>query len=171
VVHLHTGVVHKLRGNPAAALSSFSKALVLDPSYAPAYAQAGSALTRLGRNDEAIEHIRYAISLSPNDRGLALWARFAGQAELERGQDAAAIAWFKQSIALGTRQPWSHASLASAYALTGDMHGAAKQIAEVRKFAPWAIGWMKEVVARRSTGRSGPSRLWDGLKKALAEPL
>ena len=168
LVHYNTGLLHKLRGKADAALSHFTKSLELYPSHAPSHAQIGSTLIRLDRPGEALDHIRYAIRLSPKDPGLPVWTRFAGQAELERGHDEAALEWFRQSVVLGPTQPWTHAALASVRALNGDMGAAIAHVADIRKFAPWAVDQMKEDIARRSAKPSRPSRFWDGLQKALA---
>ena len=48
------------------ALTSYEKAIILDPSYTPAYNGKGNALLNLNRNVEALAAYKKAISLDPN---------------------------------------------------------------------------------------------------------
>jgi tetratricopeptide (TPR) repeat protein len=166
--HYLLGMLQRLRGENEAALVAFARALDLNPSLAPVYAQAGQTLTKLGRPDEALEHIRYAIRLSPNDPLLGVWLNYGGIAEVSRGNDQAALDWLNRALAMSQRSPSLHIALAAAYALTGDMEAAGRHVRELRKLAP---SHDAESLYRwfGGTGR-GPIdriRFWKGVRIAL----
>jgi TolB-like protein/DNA-binding SARP family transcriptional activator len=133
------GILQKTRGQPEAALRSFTIALELSPSNAPASAQVGSVLAMLGRANEAMEYIHRAIRLSPNDPALGRWDMFGGQIEIELGHDEPAIEWLLRAVALNPRNARAHALLGAAYALNGNIADATSQVAEVKKLVPWAV--------------------------------
>jgi TolB-like protein/DNA-binding SARP family transcriptional activator/Tfp pilus assembly protein PilF len=164
----YRGLLHKLRGEPQDALAQFTKVLEMNPSFAPAYANVGHVMSRAGRPDEALEHVRYAIRLSPKDPNLGNWSLYAGQIELERGRDAAALEWIKRAAALHPRSPFNHATLAAALALTGDAPGAARHAATVAELAPWlTLDIMVERLTSTSEPAAAPHRLIEGLRKAF----
>lgn len=171
MAHYFQGVLHKTRGEPEAALKAFARTLEINPSFALAHAQVGHVLSRTGRLPEALEHIRYAIRLSPRDPNLGLWSLFGGQIELERGNDAAALDWLRRAAALNPQSPFTHATLAAALALQGDRPGAAQHAAKARALAPWITRHkLEERLVGLSTRDGAPRRLMEGLKKAFDSP-
>jgi predicted Zn-dependent protease len=93
----------------------------------------------------------------------------AGEIELERGNDAAALDWFKRSLTLAPISPFSHAAMGATLALGGDMAEAAKQVEEVRRLAPWLT--IDRMIARLvATSQPGhqPVRSINGLRRAFA---
>jgi TolB-like protein/cytochrome c-type biogenesis protein CcmH/NrfG len=171
MAHYFQGVAHKSRARPREALASFARTVELNPSFALAHAQIGHVLSRTGRLPEALEHIRYAIRLSPRDPNLALWSLFGGQIEVERGNDAAALDWLRRAHALDPRNPFIPASLAAALAMTGDKAGAAEYAAKTRALAPWlTLDKMVDRLVGLSTEEGKPRRLLEGLKKAFESP-
>jgi DNA-binding SARP family transcriptional activator/TolB-like protein/Flp pilus assembly protein TadD len=130
------GLVQRTRGQLDEALRSFARATKLSPSFAVAYAQAGYVEGLTGRADEGLAHIRYAIRLNPQDPTVGLSYMFAGQIELERGHFGAAIDWLSRAVELVPHNARANASLAAACALAGDMTGAARWVAEVKKLVP-----------------------------------
>jgi DNA-binding SARP family transcriptional activator/TolB-like protein/Tfp pilus assembly protein PilF len=170
LAYFYLGMLEKNRGRPHAALAAFTKVLELNPSYAPAYAQVGHVLSRIGKLNEAIEQVRYAIRLSPKDHALGIWALFGGQIELERGHDDLAIEWLSRAAELTPRSPFAHASLAALYALRSDHASMTKHVDEARKLAPWlTLEKMKERVIGLSDQGGEPRRLLEGLRLAFAE--
>ena len=165
----YQGVLHKVRGDPHAALAFFTKCLEINPSFALAYANAGHTMSRIGRLQDGIEHVRYAIRLSPKDPNLGSWSLYAGEIELELGHDDAALEWLKRAVALNPRQPFNQAALAAIFALRGDKPNAAKHAAEVKAIAPWlTLDRMLERVIGLSEAGHRPGRLVEGLKLAFA---
>jgi len=133
------GILQKTRSQAEAALRSFSTALELSPSNAPASAQVGSVLASLGRANEAMEYIHRAIRLSAQDPALGRWDMFGGQIELELGHDEAAIEWLLRAVTLNPRNVRAHAFLAAAYELAGKRTSAVDHALQVRRLAPWVI--------------------------------
>ena len=168
VPHYTLGVLRRIHGKFEPALASLARALELNPSYAPAYAQVGSVLTRLGRPEEALEHIRYAIRLSPNDPHLPSWLTFGGIAELNRGNDQVALDWLNRAATLNPRLPFTHAALAATHALKGDTASASRHVTDLRKLAPTHT---TDQLYRWFTGPGGKEthgqRYLQGLRMAL----
>jgi tetratricopeptide (TPR) repeat protein len=158
--HYFLGLARKARGDPEAALESFAKAIEINPSHATAYANAGHMLVRMGRLDEGLDHIRYAVRLSPKDPALASWQVFGGEAEIARGNDNAAIEWLTRAVTLSPRRLFARALLGAAYALKGDAEAAAQQVAEWKKLVPGVasesllgtLGGVKRLSPRATNG-------------------
>lgn len=168
LANYYCGILHKVRGEPNEALAAFAIVLGLNPSFAPAYANAGHVMSRTGRLTEAMEHVRYAIRLSPKDPTLGNWSLYAGEIELERGNDDAALEWFKRSVEINPRSPFNHAALAAAHALRGDKVAAERHAMLLKDIAPWLTrDRMVERVVGMSTKGAEPHRLLEGLRKAF----
>jgi DNA-binding winged helix-turn-helix (wHTH) protein/TolB-like protein len=118
--YYYRGLLQKLRSELEPALTSFERSVALNPSFTPAYGQIGQVLVSLGRLDEGLEQIRYAMRLSPQDPTMPSWDIFAAQAELERGHDAEAREWLLRAIALSPNSRMANGLLAATYALAGD---------------------------------------------------
>lgn len=69
------------------------KALVIAPNLASAHTNIGLALTQLGENDEAIDHLKHAIAIDPQ-RGAA-WINLASSFQLS-GQLKAALVTYSE---------------------------------------------------------------------------
>jgi Flp pilus assembly protein TadD len=54
-------------GQPEEAMSSYRRALEVDPDYAEAHIVIGVALARAGRRDEAIAHLERTVRLTPEN--------------------------------------------------------------------------------------------------------
>jgi TolB-like protein/DNA-binding SARP family transcriptional activator len=169
LAYYYLGVLDKIRAQPEAALGAFTKCLELNPSYAPAYAQVGQVLSRVGRLSEALEHVRYAIRLSPKDHNLGIWNLFGGQIELELGHDEAATEWLSRAAESSPRSPFIQASLAAIYALRGDKENEAIHVAKTHELAPWLTNeqMIGRIVGLTKPGAE-PRRLIDGLREAFA---
>ena len=59
------GIIHGLNGRPAEALSSYRKALELDPDIVPARVSAGILLSQAGQHAEAKRELQRSIELDP----------------------------------------------------------------------------------------------------------
>lgn len=164
------GVMHKLRGQRPEALAAFAKAIENNPNYPLAYAHTGDVLAHMGKLDEAMDQVLYAIRLSPKDPILGVFSLFAGKIELERGNDAAATDWLKRAVELAPRSAFTHAVLAAAFALQDDKAASAKYAAAAKGIAPWLT---YDRLAKRITDETEeglpPRRLIEGLRKAFAE--
>ncbi len=148
------------------ALEHFERAIRIDPSDASAHAQIGNALIRTGRPAEGLEHVHYAMRLSPRDPIMPVWLEFAGNGELELNNYPEAIAMFQRSIALNPGYPRSWAGLVAAYALAGNPEEARRFAEKLKTFAPD----LTNEALTRQFGRHNGSRLHEGLVLAFASP-
>jgi len=168
--HFYRGSLRNLRGELEPAAESYAHALAINPSFAPAYGQIGRVLTRLGRIDEAVQHIQYALRLSPKDPNLAEWLVYLGWAECERQNDDEAIKWLRRALALNPRSRLAFGGLAAVYAMAGDSKNAAVYAAKLRELTP---GFSDERRLEQFGGTlklAAPHRLVDGVRLALAPP-
>jgi DNA-binding SARP family transcriptional activator/Flp pilus assembly protein TadD len=139
------GVMYKDAKKYDLALRSFARAANLNPSYAPVFAQLGSTLSILGRNEEAVEQIEFAMQLSPDDPSLSLWAVFEARAQLRLGREAAALAVLERGEQVNPADANLHAFLAAVNMLLGNQRAAAGHAARFRALAaPDAV----DVIAR-----------------------
>jgi TolB-like protein/DNA-binding SARP family transcriptional activator/Tfp pilus assembly protein PilF len=164
----YLGLVHGASRKLDDALAAFTRAVEINPSHASAHAHIGHVLARMGRPSEGLEHLRYAMRLSPRDPNLSYWYEFVGGAELALDHYDKAIESFSRSQSINPGYPRSLAGLAAAYARAGN-------IAEARKFADRLRTLAQqsdiEVLVRRF-GRDPKTspQLHDGLRQALAPP-
>jgi TolB-like protein/Tfp pilus assembly protein PilF len=167
-VHFGKGMIYQTRGDYDAALRSFSKCVDINPSATIAHAQIAEVLTRLGRPQEAVDRIQYAMRLSPKDPAIGTFYTIAGEAELESHHDDAAASWFQRAIASQPRNPTGYLYLAATYALMGDRQNAATYWGEFRtRSAPVAID---QLIGRLRADPGTPlqSRMDTGLRIASA---
>ncbi len=136
VAYYFLGVLHKLRRDLQEAEASFRKTLELNPSHAPAYAHLGHTLMQLGRADEALEPIRYAIRLSPKDPLLGYWYVMAADVEMELGHHRVALDWLTKAVKVSPGNPRMHVFLAGECAVLGDIDCASRHAAEARRLSP-----------------------------------
>jgi tetratricopeptide (TPR) repeat protein len=134
--HHGMGLVHVARREAEKAIASFERTLKLDPSHAPAHAQMGRALVRIGREREGLDHILYAMRLSPRDPVIGYWMAFAGYAELELGNYGSAIAYLERAHALNPTQPRTTLSLISANVWAGNPLVARQLLADLQTQHP-----------------------------------
>ena len=61
--HFGVAVAHMMKNDEAAAFEWFEKTMALAPDFAPAYANRGIYLDKLGRYEEALEDYKHALTL------------------------------------------------------------------------------------------------------------
>ena len=143
----------------------YKRALELSPNYAPAHLEYGRFLQALGRIDEAMKHMTYAVELNPMDLGTRevvgfvtyaarqydsaisqfneLAASYPGLGDCGLGWSyrskkmyPEAIAALQRGLARSQRNPVILASLASVYGLAGRKREAVKLIEELKERSP-----------------------------------
>ena len=100
------------------AITSLRRAIALRPDFAEAWRELGAPLISVGREDEALEAVRLALALTPDDAAChsALGrVYFIGKADF-----AAAAAAYEKALALNPQAGWAAQQLAHCKALTGD---------------------------------------------------
>ena len=110
--------------------------IAVDPSYAIAYAILNKVREFQGRTNEALPLEEKAIRLSPHDPSMSLWYRDLGVTYLYLGKDAEAVPWLEKAVAMNDKVWAYHKDLAGAYALTGNMDAAHKELEAVDRLSP-----------------------------------
>jgi len=169
--HYWSGVAHKANHDFDLAIRSLRRAIDINPSIAPAYAQLGSTLTLMGRHREAMPHIQTAMRLSPKDRTMGYWVLIAGQTELELGNDAAALEWLLRAESYIPSSPMVHRDLAALYALMGDKVSSARHVEAFHRHADSAAARQLFDLLRTDTGRHAMARMRSGVAIAFASSM
>jgi TolB-like protein/predicted Ser/Thr protein kinase len=100
------------------AIASLRRAIALRPDFAEAWRELGAPLISVGREDEALEAVRLALALAPDDAlSHSALARvyFIGKADF-----AAAAAEYEKALALNPQAGWAAQQLAHCAALMAD---------------------------------------------------
>lgn len=168
VAHHVRGFLFRLEGRSAAARDSFRTVTMLNPNFAPGYAQLAVMALELGRPDEVRPFVDKAMRLSPRDPSLGPWLAFVGMAELHRGNAEEAVVWLRRAVDTGTPVARHRAYLVSALALAGRHGDARAELARFRELRPGAT-----IEGLRASSRSvtpgfleQQERLFDGLRIA-----
>jgi len=168
IAHHYLGLVEKARGDAAASVASLHRAIDINPSFAPAYGALANMLGRDGDGDAGIENALYALRLSPRDPSAGIWWLFAGEIQLERGNDDLAMDWVSRSVALNPRGPFGLGVLAALHGLMGDKQAARAAAARLHDIAPsLTLDRMIERLMLTSRPCHEPRRLISGLRQVF----
>ena len=88
-----------LRRDFETALVYFDRARQLSPSHALTWILSSATLSYLEKGDEAVEHARMALTLSPNDQDICQFYDFAGIAHFVQGDMKSALLFAEMSYA------------------------------------------------------------------------
>jgi tetratricopeptide (TPR) repeat protein len=127
--HLFLGVVEIFTNRAREGIVKCEHALTLDRNLALAHAFIGWGKVFIGRAEETEAHIAEALRLSPRDPLAYFWMSIAGDAKNHLGSSEEAVAWLRRSIEANRNYPFTHFSLAAAFAQVGrldEAHSAAK---------------------------------------------
>jgi TolB-like protein/DNA-binding winged helix-turn-helix (wHTH) protein/Tfp pilus assembly protein PilF len=124
------------QGRMAQALTTFERAIELDPSDVTLLASSGAARIMLGQAEEGIVAIERAIRLSPRDPQLPQWQLYHGVADLHMGRDAAAVEWLTRSVEGNPKSSFGRLFLASAYGASRRLDEARAQMAKFQELRP-----------------------------------
>jgi tetratricopeptide (TPR) repeat protein len=134
------GAVHTSAGDLTAAAASYDKALALAPDHPGIHYAYAMLLQSLGRNAEAIEHLRRAISGRPDH----IDAHFSlGNLLYAEGQDAEPIKCYVKVLQFNPRHPEAHNNLGNVYQRLGQLERAIvhyKAAIEINPSYPDAYG-------------------------------
>jgi predicted Zn-dependent protease len=122
-VHYARGVF-RLTESPETALDDFKKEIEISPAHVPARLQIAFELLRRGEPTAARPIAEEAVRL---DADSALGRLALGQAQLEMGNNAEAIAELERAVDLAPESPQTHFILARAYARVGRDVDAARE--------------------------------------------
>ncbi|MCG8546977.1 MAG: hypothetical protein MJE12_22505 [Alphaproteobacteria bacterium] len=135
--HCAVGKARIMRQEHDAAVPELELALELNPSLAWSHYGLGAAAVFTGRSaEDAVEHIRHAIRLSPRDLHMGSFMVRLADAYLASGDYEAAVEWGRKSL----RQPcfqWSrYAVIVSALGHLGELEEARKVLDELLPLRP-----------------------------------
>jgi TolB-like protein/cytochrome c-type biogenesis protein CcmH/NrfG len=168
--YFNLGLVYVARKQAKNAAHMFERSIGLNPSHAPSYAQLGRTLVLMGRPDEGLQHVLYAMRLSPRDPTLPYWLFFAAQAELELGDYGEAIVYAERAHALNPGHPHTMLVLAAAHALSDNIGAAHRQLHELSQ-AKAHLSREKLIDLYGEARTLRQSRFVEGLRRALASTL
>ena len=115
---------------PKKTVRHLTRALALDPTYAPAHLYLASALRILGRLDEACQHLERAKQLQPDNPFSELWL---GEIALSRQQIADARTYLGRALRLNPGQSEAHALMAQIAIASGDTQAAQRHAQAARR--------------------------------------
>ena len=131
------GLIDEGRRHIDEALRLYGRSIELNPSNALAYAHTGHVLVFNGQAREALDHIDYALRLSPHDPHRANWYRFLGEAFLELGERDRSLSALEQSYQLNSRHPLTLRGLAAAHAAADHLDQSRRYLQELQIAAPY----------------------------------
>ena len=129
-------LLYSAKGDYDRAAFFSDQVIAIDPSFPASYAILSRARMAQGRAIEAIPLEEKAIRLSPRDPYVDLWYRDLGYAYLLLGKDEEAVHWMEKAVVLNDKVFSYHRDLASAYAVTGRMDAAHKELEAVARLFP-----------------------------------
>ena len=159
------GLVHVARGDMKKARQWFERAIELNPSDAPSHAQIGRALVSLGHPQAGLDHILYAMQLSPRDPILGYWLAFAGYAHLELGRYNEAVDYLGRAHATNPTQPRTALTYVAALAMADRMSEARLKLEQLQKTHPHLT---RDKIAEMYAGLGGRLQSREGIRRVLA---
>jgi tetratricopeptide (TPR) repeat protein len=115
------GFARFLKQEYAAALTAYDRAIELNPRHLDSYVQRATALSAMGRLDDAVAAFEQAIRLDPRLED----AHFnLGKVFLDQGRPDRAVAAYARAVELNGQSAENHYSLGVALKLSGDRGGA-----------------------------------------------
>ncbi|MBL9136888.1 MAG: tetratricopeptide repeat protein, partial [Verrucomicrobiales bacterium] len=100
--HYYLGLLHRIAGQDAAAITEFQRALQLNPSHARAHGNLGLLLMSADRLEDAARHLGEALRLDPTD---FLAMSNLGAIRLQQGRPADAIDLLTRALELQPNDP------------------------------------------------------------------
>lgn len=135
------------------------RAIELNPSYATAHHWYSELLMGLGRHDEALAEIRWALEIDP--LSLILNRQYGASLLFARQYDAA-IEQMKKTVELDANFAVGHSTLSVAYRMKGDY---AESVEELARFQELIGGEQTAALMRESFAKGG----WEEFLRAMTD--
>lgn len=165
--YLALGNIEALSRRPTDAIAALVKAVELNPNFALAHGNLGSALAAAGRTNEAVEHIDRAIRMSPRDTNMHLFFLLQAAAHMCAGNYDKAAEWARKATRERPEMVVARRILVAALALTGDLQGARSELVALKQLQPEiSLAWAE---ANASFGDAVRARFIEGLRVAGLE--
>ena len=139
LVRLARGHWLKAQGRFEEAIPEYETVIALNPNSVQGLANLGQCKLATGSIDEAITLQEQVIRLSPRDPFNGNRYFTIGDAHLMQSSIDEAIVWLEKARNLSPRVAFTHAWLASAYALKGETERAGAELAEARSLSSEGI--------------------------------
>jgi TolB-like protein/Tfp pilus assembly protein PilF len=133
LAHWAKGLVLRVQRRSEEAIPEFEAAILANRNWAGALSNLGWCKLYTGAMEEAISVHERAIRLSPRDPYIGTWYQSIGTAHLLQSRTDEAIVWLEKARSASPGLPNIHASLASAYALKGEIERANAELAQARR--------------------------------------
>jgi adenylate cyclase len=115
------------------AIPEYETAVALNPNWASALFALAQCKLHTGSIEETIPLTEQAIRLSPRDHELGIWYQQIGWVHLLQSRTDEAVVWFETACNHTPAHPGLRATLASVYALNGEMERAAAELAAAQR--------------------------------------
>jgi adenylate cyclase len=135
LVSLVRGQILRAQHRHALAIPEYEAAIAVKRNSVLAIANLGLCKFFIGAVEEAIPAQELAIRLSPRDPRLPNWYWRIGMIHLLQSRTDEALLWLEKARNGNPRLAGPHGWLASAYALQGNIEGAAAELAEARRLS------------------------------------
>ncbi len=135
LVHLAKGQVLRMQGRYEEAIPEYETVIASDPNATLAIAALGHCKLATGPLEETIALMERAIRLSPRDALIGVWYYAIGRVHLLGSRIDEAILWLERARRANPQQTFTHAFLASAYALKNATERAGAELAEARRLS------------------------------------
>jgi len=119
----------------AEAIPEYEAVLAANPSAVRALFTLGQCKLFTGSIGETIPLLERAMRLSPHEPRVGVWSHQIGQVHLLQSRTEESITWLERARNDSPASPSSHAWLAAAYALSGDIDRATAELAEARRLS------------------------------------
>jgi TolB-like protein len=135
LAHFAKGQLLRAQGQPQEAIAEFETAVASNRNWVYALYALGQCKFLTGSIEVAIPLVEQAIRLSPRDPYIARWYCWIGRVHLLQSRTDEAIPWLEKARGVNAGLPMVRDSLAAAYAIKGDIVGAATELAEARRLS------------------------------------
>jgi len=138
---------------------AYTRAIELNPNYAPVHQWFGIYLSLSGRFDEGLERMHYAQSLEPSS---PLYAAMIGMLLTYQRRYDEAIEQLEKTLEMDPALPTAHTYLAMAYLRRGEYDLAIQHLGQSSSLAPGSTAYLGQIYAlsgRRSDADAEVERL------------
>jgi tetratricopeptide (TPR) repeat protein len=135
LAHCAKGQVMRAQKGYVEAIPEYEMAIALNRNLVSAYVHLGECKFFTGSIEEAIPLVEQAIRINPYHPCIGRWYFVIGTVHLLESRTDEAIAWFERARTANLEHPVTHAHLAAAYALKGEIERAVGGLAEARRLS------------------------------------
>jgi TolB-like protein/class 3 adenylate cyclase/Tfp pilus assembly protein PilF len=133
LAHHVKGQIMRAQNRWGEAITEYETALASNPNLVVALNGLGWCKLFAGSIDEVIPLMEQAIRRSPRDPQIGVWHGVIGMVHLLQSRIDEAIVWLEKARSASPDKPYNHLHLAAAWALSGDLDRAARELAEARR--------------------------------------